>query len=223
MHHVVSLVHYQNRERVNHLNFSHHSTSGMLYNKVHTFWCDVHDVITFTACQHIHWFLKVLNCSQQGVVDYYHVYTLHSAPIPGSTPPPPPPPGQSDPSCRVSLTGVYTVILLKDQTPQEGQNEWVQLWNFACYTWKCSIHCGGRPSFLFIHTKMWCQTCGVEPYKFGGAQNAGQTPQSGQVICIIYTEGQKAGSDPAIGALCKCGICWNASPVDENGLLVHTI
>ena len=32
----------------------------------------------------------------------------------------------------------------------------------------------------------------VEPYKFGGAQKAGQTPQLGQVICI-YTEGQKAG------------------------------
>ena len=42
-------------------------------------------------------------------------------------------------------------------------------------------------------------TCGVEPYKYGGAQKAGQTPpQVGQVICV-YTEGQKAGSDPASG------------------------
>ena len=50
--------------------------------------------------------------------------------------------------------------------------------------------------------------CGIEPYKFGGAQKAGQTPHVGQVICV-YTEGQKAGLtphvgfDPAIGALCK--------------------
>ena len=34
--------------------------------------------------------------------------------------------------------------------------------------------------------------CGVEPYKFGGAQKAGQTPQSGQVICV-YTAGAKGG------------------------------
>ena len=37
--------------------------------------------------------------------------------------------------------------------------------------------------------------CGVEPYKFGGAQKAGQTPQSGQVICV-YIEGKKAGLTP---------------------------
>ena len=60
--------------------------------------------------------------------------------------------------------------------------------------------------------------CGVEPYKFGGAQKAGQTPQSGQVICV-YTEGQKAGLtphlgfDPAIGALCKRGIYLNLALV----------
>ena len=65
-------------------------------------------------------------------------------------------------------------------------------------------------SFLITHTKKAVSdpACGVEPYKFGGAQKAGQTPQSGQVICV-YTKGQKAGLtphlgfNPAIGALCK--------------------
>ena len=52
--------------------------------------------------------------------------------------------------------------------------------------------------------------CGVEPYKFGGAQKAGQTPQSGQVICV-YIEGEKGGSDPAIGALCKRSISCRAA------------
>ena len=54
--------------------------------------------------------------------------------------------------------------------------------------------------------------CGVKPYKFGGAQKVGQTPQSGQVICV-YTEGQKAGLTPHVRHrnLCQHGIygCTN--------------
>ena len=111
------------------------------------------------------------------------------------------------------------MIPLKEQTPQEGQNKRAQVRNIACYTWKSSIHCRDRPSFLFTHTKKAVSdtACGVKPYKFRGAQKAGQTPQSGQVICV-YTEGQKAGLtphvgfDPAIGALCKrskYGTTWH--------------
>ena len=120
---------------------------------------------------------------------------LHSAPIPGSNPG-----GGSDPSCGVSLTRVYTVIPLKEQTPQAGQIERAQVRNFSWYTWKSSIHCAGKTSFLFTHAKKAESdpACGVEPYKLGGAQKAGQTPQSGQVICV-YTEGQKAGSDSSSG------------------------
>ena len=52
----------------------------------------------------------------------------------------------------------------------------------------------------------------VEPYSIGGAQKAGQTPES-EHVDPAYTGGQKAGLtphlgfDPAIGALCKHGIC----------------
>ena len=44
---------------------------------------------------------------------------------------------------------------------------------------------------VYTHTKeaLSDPACEVEPYKFGGAQKAGQTLQSGQVICV-YTEGQ---------------------------------
>ena len=92
-----------------------------------------------------------------------------------------------------SLTCVYSVIPLKEQTLQAGQNEQAQVRNFACYTWKSSIHCGGRPGFLFTHIKKVVSD--LEPYNFGGAQKVGHTPQSGQVICV-YTEGQKAGLTP---------------------------
>ena len=109
-----------------------------------------------------------------------HILCLHSAPIPGWNLG-----GGSDPSCRVSLTRVYTVIiLLMEQTPQEGQNEWPQVWNFACYTWKSSIHCrggGGRPGFLFTKKKMRCQT-----------QHAGSNPTN--------LEEHKGGQTPAFGA-----------------------
>ena len=54
-----------------------------------------------------------------------HLLGLHSAPIPGSNPG-----GGSDPSCGVSLTHVYTVIPLTEQTPQAGQNERAQVRNF---------------------------------------------------------------------------------------------
>ena len=101
--------------------------------------------------------------------------------------------------CRGCVPRTYmngpTVIPLTEQTLQVGQNEQAQVRNFACYTWKSSIHCGGRPSFLFsVYTFL---KSGVRPrmrgpYKFGGAQKAGQTPQLGQVICL-YTKGQKAG------------------------------
>ena len=55
--------------------------------------------------------------------------------------------------------------------------------------------------------------CGVEPYKFGGAQKVGQTPQPGQVICV-YTEGQKVGLTPQVGH------CVNMIVVNLSNLLV---
>ena len=75
-----------------------------------------------------------------------------------------------------------------------------------------TVFSGRGPSFLLTHTKKVVSdpACGVESYKFGGVQKAGQTLQSGQVIWV-YTEGQKVGLtpqlgfDPAIGALCKRG------------------
>ena len=123
---------------------------------------------------------------------------LHSAP------PPPPPPGRWVRSILrwgVSLTRVYTVIPLKEQTPQTGQNEWAQARNFSCYTWKSAIHWGGggRPSFLFTHKikAVSDPTRRVEPYKFGWAQKVGQ---------FVFTlRGKRAGggggggSDPASG------------------------
>ena len=85
-------------------------------------------------------------------------------------------------SCGVSMTRVYTVIPLKEQTPQVGQNEQAQVRNLSCYTWKSSIHWGGgggggggRPSFLFTHTK-----------------------QAGSNLPIWRST--KGGSEPAIGA-----------------------
>ena len=81
----------------------------------------------------------------------------------------------------------------------------------------CSLHMEkfhtlrGRPSFLFTHTKTAVPdpACGVEPYKFGGAQKAGQTPQSGQVAFTLRGKRRgltpHVGFDPAIGALCKHG------------------
>ena len=126
---------------------------------------------------------------------------LHSAPIPGSNPG-----GGSDPSCGVSLTRVYTVIPLKEQTPQVGQNERAQGRNFSCYTWKNSIQCGGRPSFLFTHTKksgarprmrgrtlqIWRSTKGRSDPAIGAGdlrlhqgQNAGLTPQSEHCVNTV--------------------------------------
>ena len=58
-----------------------------------------------------------------------HLPRLHSAPIPGSNPG-----GGSDQSCGVSLTRFYTVIPLKEQTPQAGQIERAQVRNLSCYT-----------------------------------------------------------------------------------------
>ena len=112
-------------------------------------------------------------------------------------------------SCGVSLTCVYTVIPLKEQTPQVGQNEQAQGRNFSCYTWKSSIHCGCRPSFRFTHTNKAVSdpACGVEPYKFGGAQKMGQTPAIGAGDLRLHW-GAKGGSAPAIGALCKCSISY---------------
>ena len=52
------------------------------------------------------------------LVSFCLIAHLHSALIPGSNPG-----GGSDPSCRISLTCVYTVILLKEQTLQAGKNE----------------------------------------------------------------------------------------------------
>ena len=110
-------------------------------------------------------------CDEHGLC----IPRLHSAPIPGSNTG-----GGSDPSCGVSLTRVYTVILLKEQTPQAGQNEQAQINNFACYTWKSSIHCGGRPSFLLQKKN------GVRP------RMRGRTLQ--------IWRSTKGGSDPASGA-----------------------
>ena len=73
---------------------------------------------------------------------------------------------------------------------------------------------GGGQTQLSVYTQKNAVSdpaSGVEPYSFGWAQKAGQTPQSRQVNSV-YTEGQKAGLtphlgfDPAIGALCKRGI-----------------
>ena len=47
---------------------------------------------------------------------------------------------------------------------------------------------------------------GVEPYPLGGAQVAGQTPQSEQVYSV-YTEGQKAGLTPRI---------WGSTPQSDH-------
>ena len=93
------------------------------------------------------------NIDKINIVLCNQLLRLHSAPIPGSNP------GDgSDPSCGVSLTRVYTVIPLMEQTPQVGQDERAQVRNFACYRWKSSIHCRGRPSFLFYTHKKQCQT-----------------------------------------------------------------
>ena len=70
---------------------------------------------------------------------------------------------------------------------------------------------------------------GVEPCSFGGAQKAGQTPQSGQVNSV-YTEGKQMqnagltphlGFDPTIRALCKRGI--NVKMSCLLGLLVPSL
>ena len=98
--------------------------------------------------------------------------------------------------------------------PEVGQIEWAQVRNFSCYTWKSSIHCGGRPSFLFTQKKKAVSdpTCGVEPYKFGGVlTNGGSDPSMGAGdLCLhwgakggVYTP--HLGFDPAIGAMCKRG------------------
>ena len=73
--HIVSLIHYSKLTMCL-PRFSHRPRSRMPFTKVHTFWCDVHDVLTFTACQRIHWLIvKLLNCSQQVVVvDYIDMH-----------------------------------------------------------------------------------------------------------------------------------------------------
>ena len=70
----------------------------------------------------------------------------------------------------VSLTCVYTVISLTEQTPQVGQNEQAQV---------CGKdrHIAGTDSAFHLHTQK--KQCGVEPYNFGRAQKAGQNPRSG--------------------------------------------
>ena len=57
---------------------------------------------------------------------------------------------------------------------------------------------GADPAFCLHMQKKSGVRPRIEPYEFGGAQKAGQTPQSGQVICL-YTEGQKAGLTPHVG------------------------
>ena len=62
-----------------------------------------------------------------------------------------------------------------------------------------SVHCGGRPESPFTRTKNAVSdpASGVEPYPLGGAQMAGQTPQSGAGVFRLYG-GAKGGSDHAI-------------------------
>ena len=102
---------------------------------------------------------------------------------------------------------------LKEQTPQLGQNEWAQVQNFSCYTWKSSIHCGGRPGFLFTQKKMRCQTphLGSNPTHLEEHKRRVRPHNRGRWIPFTLRGKRRGltphlGFDPAIGALCKRGI-----------------
>ena len=82
----------------------------------------------------------------------------------------------------VSLTRVYTVIPLTEQTPQVGQIERAQVRNFSCYTWEKFHTLQGQTKLsVYTHTKS-----GVRPR------------MRGRTLQICWST--KGGSDPAIGA-----------------------
>ena len=140
---------------------------------------------------------------------------LHSAPIPGWFR------GRTLEVGQIRLggggEGVIDPHLHSDPAqgadPQAGQNEWAQVRNFSCYPWKSSIHCGGRPSFLFTHTKKRCQTphVGSNPTNLEEHKRQVRPRNRGRwFVCTLRGKRRgltpHLGFDPAIGALCKCGI-----------------
>ena len=108
----------------------------------------------------------------------------------------------------ISLTRVYTVILLMKQTLQVGQDERAQVGNFSCYTWKSSIHCRGRPSFLFTHKKKAVSdpACGGRTLQIGRSTIGGSDPAIGAGdLCLHW--GAKGGVWPRI---------WGSTPQSEH-------
>ena len=143
--------------------------------------------------------------------DYYRVYTVPR--FRGQTQG-----GGSDPSCRISLTCVYTVILLTEQTPQEGQNEWAQVWIVVCYTWKNSIHCGCRPGFLFTPKKVRCRQtphAGSNPTNLEECKRRVRPRNRGRRFAFTL-RGKRRGLTRIWGSTPQSEYCVNAVYVHTN-------
>ena len=134
---------------------------------------------------------------------YYRVYTV---PRPGRC-------GQS-PLAGFHWPALFTVIPLREQTLQAGQNERAlclhTVQHFARYTWKSSIHCRGRLGFLCTHTKKVVSPCQTHLQSWipqlWRSTKGGSDPASGAGDLRLQV-GQKGESDPACGVRpCNRGI-----------------
>ena len=126
--------------------------------------------------------------------------------------------GRTQEVCQIRLAGVlltrvYTVIPLKEQTPQLGQNEWAQVQNFSSLHME-KFHTLRGQTRLSVYTqqKMRCQTphLGSNPAHLEEHKWRVRPRNRGRWIPFTLRGNRRGltphlGFNPAIGALCKSG------------------
>ena len=124
---------------------------------------------------------------------------------------------------RSVLRGFIDPRLHSDPTqgadPASGADRTSSSKKFSWYTWKSSIHCAGRPSFLFTQKKKRSQTphAGSNPTNWEEVKRRVRPPIGAGDLRLHW--GAKGGvwpciwgSTPTIGALCKHGNCVLSRP-----------